>query len=448
MNRFHYVAAIAAAVAVAGRPASAEPPATRALSFAETIAIASKDAPDLAVATKSIDAAEASLTATRRLRLPKLTVDANVMFWNEALEFEFSIPGMMPPPGTETEPFVVRERVTSTVSANLALPLSSQLVLNHYIGAEQAGLTAARHDLSATRNELAHRAAESYLRLLQARAARDIADATVTLLTAQLDRARVLQEAGLLERVDVMRLEAAVSAGKLRTLEAEKLASLVEAGLALLLGLPDGTSIAVVDGFPRDPGPPAEPKPQPEARPDVMAARARVEQAKQGAKVSYSDMFPNVVAVTSLQHNEGADTFQPKNAWFAGVTLSWDVWDWGSDWETYKAAKHRAEQAKMATDRLADRATLEVQNAALEARTAHEAIAAARAGLSAAEEASRIQNARFSEGKGTTTDLLDAQTEVTRARLAESSARFSYFVALAALAHAEGRMPDSYLSGI
>ena len=60
--------------------------------------------------------------------------------------------------------------------------------------------------------------------------------------------------------------------------------------------------------------------------------------------------------------------------------------------------------------------------AALTARTAFDTIEVAKAGLAAAEEAFRLQTVRYAEGAATTTDLLDAETEVTRASRLEDRA--------------------------
>lgn len=444
---------VALAAATAARPALAQPAAeARPLTFDQAIALAATESPDVAVAAKSIDAADSHATSTRRLRLPALSVDSNLLYWDRSLEFEIS-GGMEPPPGTEIPTVTVRERLTSATTATVAVPLSAQFTLNHLIRSDEASVEASRQDVAATRHEIAFRTAEAYIRLLQARAAKQIADSGVKLLTAQLDRARILQEGGVLERVDVMRLEAAVSSARLRSLTAERANRTVQAGLALILGLPTNTAIAASDTFSSAPKPP--PPTTRDAienasahRPDLLASRARVRQARHGARAARSEILPSIAAIGTYQHNEGSGTLQPSDAWFVGLTLHWNVWDWGSTWNRYKEADARADQAQLGADRQRDQMTLEVETAALDAQTAHEAIGAATTGLTAAEEAFRITSERYSEGKGTTTDLLDAETEVTRARLAHTTARFEYFVALAALARAAGQMPDAYLSGI
>lgn len=443
-------AVIAALLSALPRAASADE--ARTLSFQQIIDIAVKDSPDLEVSAKTIDSAKRNTRATKALRLPKLSVDANVFVWDSALEIEFSIPGMDPPTGMNA-PLTVRDRVTSTASVTLAEPLSGQLAINRLIEIDELATTAAEHDQRSATDAVQLRAAAGYLGLLQADAAVTIAESSVDQVQAQLDRARVLKEGGLLETVDVMRLEAALAAVRQQRILAKKASRIAQASLTLVLGLPSGTRIAARDDFPAEPKLYSISSAQAirearAARPDLKAQRVRVEQADGGADAARANLFPNVAAVASFQHTEGQSTFQPKNAWFVGLTLQWDVWDWGRNWNSYQASKIQAKQAELAANRAEQRVALEVENLALDVEAAFEGMEAARSGLAAAEEAFRIQSARFSEGEGTTTDLLDSETEVTRARFALSSARYAYFSALVALAHGMGAEPPDVLSKI
>jgi len=76
-----------------------------------------------------------------------------------------------------------------------------------------------------------------------------------------------------------------------------------------------------------------------------------------------------------------------------------------------------------------------------EARAAYELVGLSRSSLAAAEEAYRIQNVRYQQGAATTTDVLDAEVGVTRARADYSKSRFDYYLAQAALARAAGQLP-------
>ena len=99
----------------------------------------------------------------------------------------------------------------------------------------------------------------------------------------------------------------------------------------------------------------------------------------------------------------------------------------------------------MAASRLGDQLRLDVRRKAREARAAYDSLGVARAGLSAAEEAFRIQEVRFGEGATTTTELLQSETEVAEARIGYATARHAYFLRLSALAQATGQLPEALL---
>src|SRR5690606_18830301 len=278
----------------------------------------------------------------------------------------------------------------------------------------------------------------AYLGVLLAQATLEIAESRTALVEAQLERARVLQEGGVLGKVDVMRLEAALAAARREAITARAGAASAEDALVLLLGLPDGTDLQVVDELPPSGAAPITPdqavRQATERRPELRAARERAGQARAGAEVQKADLLPSLVALGTFQYNTGGGEFQPKTAWFAGLALSWNVWDWGTTWNSYKSASYQAEQAELSADRAEDALRVEVRRVARDTQAAYEAFEVARVGLAAAEEAFRIQEARFAEGATTTPELLAAETEVTEARTAFATARVAYHAQLATLA--------------
>jgi outer membrane protein TolC len=174
----------------------------------------------------------------------------------------------------------------------------------------------------------------------------------------------------------------------------------------------------------------------------LRAADARAAQAQGARDLAKTNLYPSVNAVVQADHNEGQSTFASKNQWFVGVTLSWNVWDWGANWHDMKAAGAQAEGARLVAQRARDRVQLEVRSAVRGARAAFQKLDAAGRGATAAEEAYRIQSVRYNEGALTTTDLLVAQVDVTRARGALALARFEYLSAIVALHRAMGRAPE------
>jgi outer membrane protein len=429
-------------IAAATAPAAAEP-----LTLERAVEAALDQSARIGISEAAVVGARARVKSVEALRYPSINVDANVFLWNEALSFQIADPGMLPP-GQDAS-VTVRDRITSTVGVTVAQPLSGLLVIDKALSLERAGVDAVRAEARGTRADVALQVSQAYFQALQAEAAQAIAAASVRQVEAQLTQARALADVGMLERVDVMRLEAALAAARQGQLQAATGVRLARDSLALAIGLDPTTPVEPVDDFP-------DPLPVPtlsdtvtaadvSGRPELEAARARTRQAELGAAVAKADLYPNVNAIGTYQHNEGQGTFAAKDSWFVGVTLAWNVWDWGNDWYEVKAAEAGARQAALAVELTRDQLTLQARAEVLTARNAFEALEVARVGLTAAEEAFRIQNARYTEGAATTTDLLQVESEVTQARLRYATARFGYLRDLAAAAHALGRMPTEVL---
>jgi outer membrane protein len=401
---------------------------------------------EIQIAAQGVEATTARVSGAGALRWPSLRVEGNVLVWDKPLKVRFG-PADMSMAGAQAAELVVRNQVTSQVTVTIAQPISGLLAVSRLIALERNGQEAARADQARSRLDTAQRVAEAYLRLLQAQALLAVATQSVTQVENQLAQAKVLERGGVLGAVDVLRLTSARDTARQRKLQAETGVTIAGAAVVLAADLPAGSTIEPVDDLP-DPPPPLtvdERQAVAEAgrdRPELRAARERTLQAQAGRGVAVAQLLPNVLAVGTYQSTQGQATFQPKNAFFAGATLSWDVWDWGHNWSAVKEAEAKASQAALGAAALADQVAFDARRRLLEARTAYETIAVARSALEAAEEAHRIQSVRFSSGAATTTDVLDAEADVTRARSGYAQARYDYYLAQAGLAHAVGKLPQ------
>lgn len=428
------------AIAVACASAHAEP---RKLTFAEAIEIARSGSPEVRIFSEAVTGSGARVRSAKAQRLPLLRAEANVFVWDKALEISFAIPGAPVAPST-----TVRSQVTSTSTISLVQPLSGLTVINTLIELERAGERASRADADRAKLDAGFRAAEAYVRVLQAEALRAIAERSVAQIEAQTTRARALATAGTLSNVDVLRLEAALANARQGLLRAVSGDSTARHGLVLALGLPGEITLAVADAFPQDL--PAIAWTEQQAieaarrnRPELAAATARSEQAANGVKAARANYYPNISAIATYQHAEGQGTFQPENAWFGGLTLQWNVWDWGKTGGQVDEAAARQRQAVLALGAQTDQIIFEVRRRYIEAVAAREAIGVAGTGLTAAEEAYRITSVQFEAGAATTTDLLDSETELARARSNAAIARYDYIITLATLARAIGELPTT-----
>lgn len=438
-------AAAQPSAAPAPPPAAEAPAGARRITLAEAVALATKGNVQVAIGAESIVQAEASVEGTKAMRLPSLGLKANLFVWNDDIVFAFELPPdvMLP---FELGDSVVREQITSTVEVSVVQPITAALVLGKLVRLEQAGVDATRAELDQTQLAVAFQAAETYLGALQTRTLQAIAETSVQQIEANLVRARALREAGILFDVDVLRLEAQRDSLLQQALEAQVGAETARRGLSLLLGLPDGTELELVDVDTQPPPLPPEADAIAAARrqrPEIRAATARARQAELGIDVARAQYLPSINAIASYSHNEGQGTFAVKDQAFIGLTLDWNLWDWGRRGAEVDKARSQSRQAKLARTFLDDQVAFEVRSAWLAADVARRTLEVAQAGLRAAEEAYRLQNVRFAEGAATTTDVIDAETEVARARAQATIARYQYLLKWAALVRATGEVPTT-----
>ena len=318
----------------------------------------------------------------------------------------------------------------STVT--LAQPISGLLVLHRLVGLERNGVEAARADQARARLDTAQRASEAYLRLLQARALAGVAAKSVAQVEAQLERAQVLEKGGALGHGGRVAADLGPRQPPARGCCAPGPG--VEVGPARRWCwrwiCRAGTPIEVVDDFP-DPPPPlvtSEARVRRAAlqRPTRAGAPPASAPSRPGPAraVAKSALLPNILGVATYQHTEGQSTFQPKNAWFVGGHPQLGPLGLGQELERGEGGRRPGPPGG---DRPAaawrDQVAFEAQRRLLEARAAYESLALARCGAGRPpRRPTGSSRCATPQGAATTTDVLDAETDVlARAQLATPS---------------------------
>ncbi len=417
-------------------PALAQPPSqAQHLTFQTAIELALGQHPDLSVAREAIAGAEAHTDAIKARRLPTLGLNASGNLWREPYALEFG--------GSS---FVLHERETTATSVTLNQPLSGLGLLSKLIAGAEHETSVARHDYDRARLDIAYRTAESYIRVLEARARADVAHRSVADIQSGLDRAVQLRQAEAYTDIDVLRFKSAKAAADQGALRADTAIDATLAELTVQLGLHDGAPVELSDDLPATPPPPGLTLEQAqaralEARPELGAARDKIAIAETSRISAWSRYFPDIRAVGVWQHLTGVQPFQPENEEYVGLTLAWNLWDWGATHHAVVEAEHARSRAEITATTLGDQIRLDVRKHWLEAKTAYDSLASAQVQQQTAEEAYRLQKVRFDNAAATTTDVLDAETDVARARLTFAVARYDYYLALVGLSRSVGKLP-------
>jgi outer membrane protein len=430
VTRFCLVAAILFATA---GTAAAEP---KTISLDDAIKMATEDTLQVDDAKDQIAAAKEHEKSTKTLRLPTLSITGGVQLWNKAIVIDFA-------PGAS---ITARDQITGSVDVTIAQPITGATLLGRYLDIDRASIDAAEAHLDSTKVETAYQVAQTYLGALQAQTLHELATTGVTQLEADLVKVKALRDAHVLADLDVLRLEAARDAAQQQVLDAEVSDETARDSLAIMLALPAGTDLTLE---PVDTTPPEIGWTQDEAlaaarkqRSEYREADARQVQADVGVDVAKSKYLPDVNAIARYEHAEGQGAFAIKDSAFVGLQLSWNIWDWGKKGDDLREAKVAQRRAKRAKRMMDDGITIDVKSKWKTATNKRKSLDVSQSALKAAEEAYRLQQVKIQAGVATTTDVIDAESEVARARSQATISQYQYLTAWMALVRAVGQVPD------
>jgi outer membrane protein TolC len=180
-----------------------------------------------------------------------------------------------------------------------------------------------------------------------------------------------------------------------------------------------------------------------ENRPEIMAYALRLERAQSIVNLSRSEYYPNVNLVGNYAKfgdtpGVAGSPYRDQESWYVMAVANWTFWEWGKTKNRVDAGLSRENQAADILANIKDQIILEVKNAWLLLREAETQIHVARQAIEQAEENFRINTERYREQVGTSTDVIDSQTLLTKARSDYFNALGDFSIGRARLERAMG----------
>lgn len=314
------------------------------------------------------------------------------------------------------------------------------------------GRTSGRYGQAVTRAEIAdlHLAraqqtvaydiAGAYFQLLRARAVLRIRDQALLQSEAILKDTEARRKAGTADRNAVLRAEVEVSESRESVVAARREVFDAEARLNVVMGRSVSLPIQVVDVKAEPPFARTLEDSLQQAihqRRELDVARRVVAEALYGERAARAEFLPKLFVRASVLRVDSPGPLST-TVEAAGIHLEMPI---------YSGGKHRGELRKSeALERSAiANSQVILDNIALEVNLAYRAIAAnrerIRLGVTAvaqARENLRLTVVKYNNGDATPTDIVDAQTALTRASMRYSSALYDYLAGLAQLEYATG----------
>ncbi len=178
-------------------------------------------------------------------------------------------------------------------------------------------------------------------------------------------------------------------------------------------------------------------------RPDLMAANSITRAENENLKGAKREWLPNVSLRAETLRNQGY-TAIGANTWSVGAQVSWQFWDGGRRFANSDRALANKEAARQQYQSTLNQARAELQSAMAGWQAASLQYQAATSGLKSATETERIQSDRFSSGRISAVDLIDAEAALARARADHTTALANWWLADDQLYLARGHAPSAY----
>jgi outer membrane protein TolC len=438
------VASIAAGVG----PAQAAP---RALTIDEAVALALRASPRLNSARARAEAADVTAASVGRRMLPAIRVNDEAQLWNAP--FAIAFPGGSGSGGTTgmampAQAFVVRNRETNTFTASFDQPLLGLFRANYERETLTEQSASDRAQIAAAEADVRQAVETQFLRVFEAQALEQIADASMRELGEQVTVAKARLASGVITNADLLRIEVAVANAQQQGLEAHSQGQTARAQLfaAMGVGSADAAELTLIEPAARlaaarakNAAPPlASLLPQAQAqRPEIKQQAHLILAADQQVGARTYALFPDIDLEGAYIRTDG-QLFAPPNSAYLGLKASWAIWEWGASNLQRKAAQVQAEAARRDGEMLARQIEAELTASLAQGDAARGAVDSAEKAVASAQEAYRVTDASLKAGAATTTDLLESEAALTQARLNLTRAQYELVLSDVAMAHATG----------
>ena len=307
---------------------------------------------------------------------------------------------------------------------------------------------ATKIDYQKDKNEAALTIQTSFWNYEKALEVKTVVDDNIKTVEKHLQDTRNFYANGLATRNDVLKLEVQLSNTKLAELDAENNIDLARTAFNKAVGLSlsakttiSSPVIVVNDSYTEFSGLVNEAY---NSRDELRSTQERIKANEESVSANKSGYFPQVFINADYYYNRPNSRYQPpldqfKGTWDLGVTLSWDIWTWGSTSNQVIQAQQNLVQSKLTLDEIKDNIELEVNQDYLALKYSKEKLEVLKETIEQAQENLKITDDKYNNQLATSSDLIDAENSVFTSETNYKTALVDYQIAKVKLDKALGR---------
>jgi outer membrane protein TolC len=310
-----------------------------------------------------------------------------------------------------------------------------------------------RQDRVTTTQDILQDVTVAYFNVLKAEKIRNVALQSLDQLKAHRDLAQNFFDVGLIPKNDLLTAEVQTANGQQNLLQAENNVELAKSRFNTILHRNVNTPVLVEDILTYRPFGQELIDCQKTAdsnRSETKAYAMKVEQVGKQIDLARSEYYPSVTLIGNYSRfgdrpDLTGSIYQNQENWYFMAVANWTFWEWGKTRYRVDAGLSRKKQVSDALAMVRDGISLDVKNAYLQLKEAEKRIFVTRKAIEQAEENFRINEERYREQVANSTDVIDAQTLLSRSKSDYYNALSDYNIALSRLERAMGVIGSAYL---
>jgi outer membrane protein TolC len=296
------------------------------------------------------------------------------------------------------------------------------------------GKSASLLDTAKTRDDIFLNVSQGYFRTLRAQKLEVVAQQEVVDLKAHLKIARDQYEFGVVTYNDVLQAEVTLADAEQRLIVAKTDTIDIRSALNKVLALPISAPTVLKDEK-------LETRPWTleeatdtavKQRSDLKASADRIQQQEKVVTQTRAQYFPRIYAQAGLNYQQNSFMLHDTQ-WFGIFGMQWTLFSGLDTKAQVSQARLKVNQLQEQHRDLGDQVRLDVQNAYLKVKQTADQIRATEKAVTQATENLRLNEERYKEAVGTATDVIDADTLLTRTRVNYWTAIYDHQMAKAQL---------------
>jgi outer membrane protein TolC len=397
-------------------------------------------------AAKDKEAQEYNRKSTRGLYLPKVSLSATYMKFDQDIGLDISPIsdaigdiGNVPDSKMLPSKLVLQKEQFSVASVNMLWPVFNGGKIRAANKAMDANINEALYKIEQTENALKTELVERYYGYRLAEKAVQLYKSSYDAMLLHLDNAKKMEDNGMISKAQRLYVELSVSNAKMEWQKAQRQANTVKQALTNTLGdssvIQPVSELFLIENL--------EPvtffqKAAIANNPLLKQVGSKKNLARQNYNIKRSDYLPSVAIIGNreLYHHDLSD-LMPE--WFVGVNMRWTIFDGISRTYKVKSAKATVDMVDfIQTKAQADIATY-VNKLYNELDMQIEQLATMEKTYEFASEYLRVQKKAFAEGFATSKDVVDAELTLSRVKIGRIKVMNDYVLGLAKLLEVTGQ---------